>query len=103
VYRGVAYFAHQFGRINFVYLPSLPPSLPLAIVFMSRSSTLYVSGLIDKGRYSQNEYWLELEARLREDFNIPGLRLSGACPFLVTEPVPTSVPCTLNWCRCDKE
>ena len=42
VYRGVAYFAFRYGRID--------------------------------GLESNNEYWLEQDARLREDFNIPGLK-----------------------------
>ena len=36
----------------------------------------YTHGKVDRID-SQNEYWLETEARLRTDFNIPGIKLDN--------------------------
>ena len=47
--RAVAYFIHQYGRID--------------------------------GIYSHNEFWLETEARLRTDFNIPGIKFPDVLEF----------------------
>lgn len=49
LFRAVAYFIHQYGRID--------------------------------GIYSHNEHWLETEARLRTDFNIPGAKYPDALEF----------------------
>lgn len=49
LHRAVAYFIHQYGRID--------------------------------GIYSHNEHWLETEARLRTDFNIPGAKYPEVLEF----------------------